>query len=278
MHADSWFRQCADRLQTRSHCVGDAVKRLSLPRDRRGSCGHPQSGTRRGRVHSEGSAGYWACTQPLLGEPQFLARLRLTPTRFCADPLGSPAGQCGLRTLLRPAAAAVVESPRRRCPYHDGSVGSPSPAARAMTVVRNAAEAGRRPRVLLSRARPAGGLFRADDPHDARSCDRSSASPPPRGGDLNTFRRGDRKGDRTQECRRQWPGGEGVLYIGDVQEKARVPRTRGETDPVTGFRPAPLHFCDRDGKRPTASTLSTKTAGPCFLSSARTSRWLHTCA
>ena len=36
--------------------------------------------------------------------------------------------------------------------------------------------------------------------------------------------------------------GEGVLYIGKIQEKARVPRTRGETDPVTGFRTASLYF------------------------------------
>ena len=62
------------------------------------------------------------------------------------------------------------------------------------------------------------------------------------GVDLVTFRKGERKDDRTQQYLRQWPGGEGVLYIGKIQEKARVPRTRGETDPVTGFRSASLYF------------------------------------
>ena len=44
--------------------------------------------------------------------------------------------------------------------------------------------------------------------------------------DIVSFRRGERKDDRTQEYLRQWPGGEGVLYIGRAQEKARVQRTQ----------------------------------------------------
>ena len=62
------------------------------------------------------------------------------------------------------------------------------------------------------------------------------------GVDLVRFRKGERKDDRTQQYLRQWHGGEGVLYIGKSQEKSRVPRTRGETDPRTGFRRASLHF------------------------------------
>ena len=42
---------------------------------------------------------------------------------------------------------------------------------------------------------------------------------------LAAVRRGDHKNDRTQEYLRQWSGGEGVLYIGKAQEKARVLRT-----------------------------------------------------
>ena len=60
--------------------------------------------------------------------------------------------------------------------------------------------------------------------------------------DLIKFQRGERKDDRTQEYWRQWRGGEGVLYIGKIQENACVPRTGGETDPVTGFRTASLYF------------------------------------
>ena len=37
--------------------------------------------------------------------------------------------------------------------------------------------------------------------------------------------------DRTQEYLRQWPGGEGVLYIGRAQEKARVQRTQRRRRP-----------------------------------------------
>ena len=54
--------------------------------------------------------------------------------------------------------------------------------------------------------------------------------------DLVRFRKGERKDDRTQQYLRQWPGGEGVLYIGKAQEKARVLRTQASTDPVTGLR------------------------------------------
>ena len=49
-----------------------------------------------------------------------------------------------------------------------------------------------------------------------------------------TFRRGERKDDRTKEHLRDWPGGEGVLYIGKAQEKARVVRTERRHDPATG--------------------------------------------
>ena len=58
-----------------------------------------------------------------------------------ANVRGAVQATCGLRTLLRSAAVAAVWSLRRRCPYHDGSVGSPSPAARAMTGARNASKA-----------------------------------------------------------------------------------------------------------------------------------------
>ena len=52
--------------------------------------------------------------------------------------------------------------------------------------------------------------------------------------DLVSFRRGERKDDRTQEYLRNWPGGEGVLYIGKAQEKARVLRTELRRRPSTG--------------------------------------------
>ena len=42
--------------------------------------------------------------------------------------------------------------------------------------------------------------------------------------DIVSFRRGERKDERTQEYLREWTGGEGVLYIGKAQEKARVHR------------------------------------------------------
>ena len=52
--------------------------------------------------------------------------------------------------------------------------------------------------------------------------------------DIVSFRRGERKDDRTQEYLRKWSGGEGVLYIGKAQEKARVLRTERRCDPATG--------------------------------------------
>ena len=52
--------------------------------------------------------------------------------------------------------------------------------------------------------------------------------------DIVSFRRGERKDDRTQEYLRQWSGGEGVLYIGTAQEKARVQRTERRHNPATG--------------------------------------------
>ena len=51
---------------------------------------------------------------------------------------------------------------------------------------------------------------------------------------VSAFRRGERKDDRTQEYLRQWSGGEGVLYIGKAQEKARVLRTERRHNPATG--------------------------------------------
>ena len=53
--------------------------------------------------------------------------------------------------------------------------------------------------------------------------------------DLVRFREGERKDDRTQQYLQQWPGGEGVLYIGKAQEKARVLRTQASTDPAPGL-------------------------------------------
>ncbi len=55
-----------------------------------------------------------------------------------------------------------------------------------------------------------------------------------RGVDLVRFKRGERKDDVTSKYLRRWPGGEGVLYIGKAQEKARVLRTQRRVDPATG--------------------------------------------
>ena len=52
--------------------------------------------------------------------------------------------------------------------------------------------------------------------------------------DMVSFRRGERKDERTQQYLRRWSGGEGVLYIGRAQEKARVLRTERRHDPRTG--------------------------------------------
>ena len=43
--------------------------------------------------------------------------------------------------------------------------------------------------------------------------------------DLVRFQKGERKDDRAQDYLRRWSGGEGVLFVGVAQEKARVPRT-----------------------------------------------------
>jgi len=54
--------------------------------------------------------------------------------------------------------------------------------------------------------------------------------------DLIRFEKGERKDERTQSYLRQWPGGEGVLYIGKAQEKARVLRTEARSEPASGQR------------------------------------------
>ena len=54
------------------------------------------------------------------------------------------------------------------------------------------------------------------------------------GVDLIRFERGERKDDRTRTYLRHWHGGEGVLYIGKAQERARVVRTERRRDPLTG--------------------------------------------
>ena len=55
--------------------------------------------------------------------------------------------------------------------------------------------------------------------------------------DVVRFERFERKDDRTQEYLRRSDGGEGVLYIGVAQEKARVLRTERRHDPVRGPYP-----------------------------------------
>ena len=52
--------------------------------------------------------------------------------------------------------------------------------------------------------------------------------------EIVAFRRGERKDDGTRQYLRDWPGGEGVVYIGKTQEKARVVRTERRHDPTTG--------------------------------------------
>ena len=51
--------------------------------------------------------------------------------------------------------------------------------------------------------------------------------------DIVPFRRGERKDDRTREYLRRWHGGEGVLYVGKAQEKARLLRTERRYDSAT---------------------------------------------
>lgn len=60
------------------------------------------------------------------------------------------------------------------------------------------------------------------------------------GVDLIAFKRGERKDDRTQQYLREWSGEEGVLYVGKIQEKARVMRTQSSTDAATGQRSTQL--------------------------------------
>ena len=57
------------------------------------------------------------------------------------------------------------------------------------------------------------------------------------GVDLVRFERFERKDDRTQDYLRRSDGGEGVLYVGVAQEKARVLRTERRHDPVHGPYP-----------------------------------------
>ena len=57
------------------------------------------------------------------------------------------------------------------------------------------------------------------------------------GVELVRFDRFERKDDRTQAHLRRWGGGEGVLYIGKAQEKARVVRTERRHDPAFGPYP-----------------------------------------
>ena len=52
--------------------------------------------------------------------------------------------------------------------------------------------------------------------------------------DIVKFERKERKDDRTKEYLSRWQGGEGILYIGKAQERARVLRTERRYDPVTG--------------------------------------------
>ena len=54
------------------------------------------------------------------------------------------------------------------------------------------------------------------------------------GVDLIRFERGERKDERTRTYLRHWHGGEGVLYIGKAQERARVVRTERRRDALTG--------------------------------------------
>ena len=53
-----------------------------------------------------------------------------------------------------------------------------------------------------------------------------------------TFRRGERKDDRTRQYLRDWPGDEGVLYIGKAQEKAKVVRTERNCQMLCCARPS----------------------------------------
>ena len=59
--------------------------------------------------------------------------------------------------------------------------------------------------------------------------------------DIVSFRRGERKDERTREYLRTWTGGEGVLYIGRAQEKAccgpNAATTPPPAPPIRGWQP-----------------------------------------
>ena len=71
-------------------------------------------------------------------------------------------------------------------------------------------------------------------PMTQRFVDAIKSFPVRNGIEIVSFRRRERKDDRTRQYLRNWTGGEGVLYIGKAQEKARVVRTERRHDPATG--------------------------------------------
>ena len=77
--------------------------------------------------------------------------------------------------------------------------------------------------------------------------------------EIVSFRRGERKDDRTREHLRRWTGGEGVLYIGQAQEKARVRRTE-RRDPRTGELSVAGDI-EGDGQAPIAPRTIRETLG-----------------
>jgi hypothetical protein len=52
--------------------------------------------------------------------------------------------------------------------------------------------------------------------------------------DMVRFAKGQRKDDVTQQYLQTWEGGEGVMYVGKAQEKARTVRTCRKVNPETG--------------------------------------------
>ena len=84
------------------------------------------------------------------------------------------------------------------------------------------------------------------------------------GVDLVAFRRGERKEERMREHLRRFSGGEGVLFVGKAQEKARVMRSQAKTYEPTGRRCVQLshsaamvnHYC---------FYLVDDDFGPCFV-------------
>ena len=79
--------------------------------------------------------------------------------------------------------------------------------------------------------------------------------------EIVSFRCGERKDDRTLQYRRHWAGGEGVLYIGKAQEKAKVVHTERRRDPATGdtYRGWPIR---RRWATTSTSARWTKTSAP----------------